>query len=274
MEENQRKVLEEKYWAILSEYFSYSQGNLIQASKRTADQLEKLNPNLEAISRALQNETDRIIAANQELSAAQIFQQKALILNLEIISKVLKSETDRVIASNQSLGEAQARQQNAVILANRILVGATIIYVAFAGWSAYETKTANNIQRQNQQNERQIREEYKTVILENLAEDIDINLSLISELEKQVPASTNAAPLGRFHTYYLEKIKDVYVKKEIRRASINLLNDLSQANRNLDALQDINYQNYFDVNLERLKAYVQPTKEKLLNLKKALEDSV
>ncbi len=40
MDEEKRKSLQEKYWAVSSEYFGYSQGNIIEAAKKTANELE------------------------------------------------------------------------------------------------------------------------------------------------------------------------------------------------------------------------------------------
>ena len=47
-----REALEEKFWAVLSEYFGYSQSNVIQAMKKTANELESLNGNLIAASQS------------------------------------------------------------------------------------------------------------------------------------------------------------------------------------------------------------------------------
>ena len=54
MDEEKRKGLEERYWAVLAEYFGYSQSNIIRALEKAAGQLEDLNTQLEGFNKGLE----------------------------------------------------------------------------------------------------------------------------------------------------------------------------------------------------------------------------
>lgn len=219
MDEEKRKSLQEKFWAVLSEYFGYSQGNIIQAAKKTADQLEVLNPNLEKIS------------------------------------KTLKEETQRFISAANALANSQSRQQNVLIGANCVLVMVTVFNMFLA-------QKANEIQTQNQQLEAQSKIEYQNIILENLAEEIEINLDLTRTIMNFTPTEDyKISPIGRFPTFHLEKVRELRVSKDLRRGAIDLLSNLQQANDYRDLLADKDYANSFDENLMRFKEFLKGTEK-------------
>ena len=83
MEADERKTLEEKFWAGVSEYFGYSQSNVIQAMKKTANELESLNGNLIAASQS----SEKLARALNGLTLAGII-VGVIALGVEIVKLI------------------------------------------------------------------------------------------------------------------------------------------------------------------------------------------
>jgi len=176
-----------------------------------------------------------------------------------------------LITSNENLSSTQARFQRTSIWLTRIICSATVLYVFFTAWLTWETHAANRIQRANQERELATKREYQALVLENLLEEIDTNLSLIEQIEIQKTSDQiKEVTTGRFRTYYLDKVKDIYVEMKIRKEVIDLLNDIEQGNRYFDALNDSRYIEYFDINLAKFKKFVTITKVKFIDLKQLI----
>jgi hypothetical protein len=64
MDEDKRKALEEKYWAVLSNFFGPSPLAIIEPLEKAAKEVEALNANLTAFNRALEasSEASRKVA--------------------------------------------------------------------------------------------------------------------------------------------------------------------------------------------------------------------
>lgn len=84
MEQQKREVLEEKFWAVLSEYFGYSQSNVIQAMKKTANELEALNKNLIGASQS----SEKLAKALNRLTLAGVL-IGAVAVGVEIVKLIL-----------------------------------------------------------------------------------------------------------------------------------------------------------------------------------------
>jgi hypothetical protein len=84
MEHERREALEEKFWAVLSEYFGYSQSNVIQAMKKTANELETLNKNLIGASQS----SEKLAKALNRLTLAGVI-VGAIAVGVEIVKITL-----------------------------------------------------------------------------------------------------------------------------------------------------------------------------------------
>ncbi len=180
---------------------------------------------------------------------------------------------EALIKSNENLSSAQAGFQRMSNWLTGLICVATILNVGFTGWLIFETQVANHIQRVNQDRELTTKKEYKALVLENLLVEIDTNLSLIEQIINHISSDQiKEVTTGRFHTYYLDKVKDIYVEKIIRSKAIDLLNDVEQGNRYFDALNNSEYIEYFDSNLIKFNEFVAITKIKFVDLKTSISE--
>lgn len=244
--------------AILESKLSYHQlvlgEALVNSINNAATEVNHLKISLVNNMKVI-NETSEKLNSSIKLAAAEV--------------AVFK---EALITSNEKLSNTQTRFQNTSIWLTRIICIATIVYVGFTAWLAVETRTANRIQRANQNRELNLKHEYETLVMENLLEEIDTNLSLIEQINSHNPTDQiKELTTGRFHTYYLDKIKDIYVARGIRAKAMDLLNDIEQGNRYFDALNDSQYKEYFDINLMKFKKFVAITKDKFSDLKQSIE---
>lgn len=168
-----------------------------------------------------------------------------------------------------------AKKYNAKIqLLNSVVSVCTIISIFVGIWFlSYDQKIKRQIETDN-----------KKIVIENLEEETDINLDLIREISEW-EKHPGVVVAGRFQFYYLDKIKDVTVPKEIRRLAIDITNDLQQGNLFLEKImghevrllepQDLkNMQEVTKANYQNMIKLLTPTKPKLTSLKDELKNRI
>lgn len=187
-----------------------------------------------------------------------------------LVVLIVSSITYLIYIPRKNAGILAEKYESKIHLLNSVVSVCTIISIFVGIWSVnFDRRLKIQAELENRQ-----------IVIENLIEETEINLDLIRELSEW-EKHPGFVTTGNFKFFYLDKIKDVAVPREVRRLAINITNDLQQANLHLEIVRgsevrllapaELESMNEISkTNYKKLNEFLVPAKPKLITLKDEL----